>query len=173
MSIKKILIFTTVLAVSVLLSSCWNGEEKIVLKEGDPAPLFSLNDINGKIWSLEELKGKVVLVNFWATWCPSCKDEKMSLQKLSNMTRDKSNFVILTILFNDATRRAFQFMKKNNLNLTLLLDSKQEVSKIYGLTGVPETYIIDKKGVLRRKIIGPTHFDTPAGLKFIYGLIME
>jgi peroxiredoxin len=171
-SIKKILIFTTVLAVSVLLSSCRNWEEKIVLREGDPAPLFSLNDINGKIWSLEELKGKVVLVNFWATWCPSCKEEKMSLQKLSNMTRDKSNFVILTILFNDATRRAFQFMKKNNLNLTLLLDSKQEVSKIYGVTGVPETYIIDKKGVLRRKIIGPTRFDTPDSLMFISGLIM-
>ena len=71
--IKKIPVFATVLAVSVLLSSCWNWEEKIVLREGDPAPLFSLNDLNGKIWSLEELKGKVVLVNFWATWCPSCK----------------------------------------------------------------------------------------------------
>lgn len=173
MSIKKILIFSTVLAVSVLLSSCWNWEEKIVLREGDPAPLFSLKDSNGKIWSLEELKGKVVLVNFWATWCPTCKGEKVSLQKLSDMTRDKSNFVILTILYNDAPRRAVQFMKKNNLRLTLLLDSKQEVSRIYGLTGVPETYIIDKKGVLRKKIIGPARFDTPDSLKFFNGLIME
>jgi peroxiredoxin len=172
-SIKKILIFTTVLAVSVLFSSCGNWEEKIVLKEGEPAPLFSLNDVTGKIWSLEELKGKVVLVNFWATWCPTCKGEKVSLQKLSDMTRDKSNFVILTILFNDATRRAVQYMKKNSLNLTLLVDSRQEVSKMYGLTGVPETYIIDKKGMLRRKIIGPTRFDTPDSLKFFYGLIME
>ena len=173
MSIKKTLIFITVLAVSVLLSSCQNWEEKIVLREGDPAPLFSLNDSSGNIWSLEALQGKVVLVNFWATWCPTCKGEKVSLQKLSDMTRDKSNFVILTILYNDAPRRAVQFMKKNNLNLKLLLDSKQEVSKFYGLTGVPETYIIDKKGVLRRKIIGPTRFDTPGSLKFISGLIME
>jgi len=172
-SIKKILIFTTVLAVSALLSSCRNGEEKIILREGDPAPLFSLNDSNGKIWSLEELKGNVVLVNFWATWCPSCKEEKISLQKLSNIIRDKSHFVILTILYNDATKRAVQYMKKNNLNLTLLLDSTQGVSKMYGLTGVPETYIIDKKGVLRKKIIGPTRFDTPDSLKFFYGLIME
>ena len=173
MSITKILVFTTVLAVSVLLSSCLDWEEKTVLREGDTAPLFSLNDINGTIWSLEELKGKVVLVNFWATWCPTCKGEKVSLQKLSNMIRDKSNFVILTILYNDAPRRASQFMKKNNLKLTLLLDSKQEVSKMYGLTGVPETYIIDKKGVLRKKIIGPTRFDTPDSLKFFNGLIME
>ena len=173
MSIKKILIFTAVLAVSVLLSSCRNWEEKIVLREGDPAPLFSLTDINGKIWSLEELKGKVVLVNFWATWCPTCKGEKFSLQKLSNMIRDKSNFLILTILYNDAPRRAVQYMKQNNLRLTLLLDSKQEVSKMYGLTGVPETYIIDKKGVLRKKIIGPTRFDTPDSLKFFNGIIME
>ena len=173
MTIKKIVIFTTVLAVSVLLSSCRNWEGKIVLREGDPAPLFSLSDLNGKIWSLEELRGKVVLVNFWATWCPTCKEEKRSLQKLSNMIRDKSNFVILTVLYNDSARRAFQFMKKNNLTLSLLLDLKQEVSKIYGLTGVPETYIIDKKGVLRRKIIGPTRFDTPGSLKFFYGLIME
>jgi peroxiredoxin len=162
-----------VLAVSVLLSSCGKWEEKIVLREGEPAPLFSLNDIGGKIWSLEEFKGKVVLVNFWATWCPTCKEEKRSLQKLSNMIRNKSNFVILTILYNDSARRAFQFMKNNNLNLTLLLDSKQEVSKMYGLTGVPETYIVDKKGVLRKKIIGPTRFDTPDSLKFFYSLIME
>jgi peroxiredoxin len=155
------------------LSSCWNWEEKIVLREGDPAPLFLLNDINGKIWSLKELQGKVVLVNFWATWCPTCKEEKVSLQKLSDMTSDKSNFVILTILYNDATRRAVQFMKKNNLRLALLPDPKQEVSKIYGLTGVPETFIIDKKGVLRKKIIGPARFDTPDSLKFFNGLIME
>ncbi len=173
MSIKKILIFITVLAVPVLFSSCRNWEEKIVLREGAPAPLFSLYDIKGKIWSLEGLKGKVVLVNFWATWCPTCKGEKVSLQKLSDMTRDKFNFVILTILYNDATRRAVQFMKKNNLHLTLLLDSKQEVSKMYGLTGVPETYIIDKKGVLRKKIIGPARFDTPDSLKFFNGLLME
>jgi peroxiredoxin len=162
-----------VLAVSVLLSSCRDWEEKVVLREGNPAPLFSLNDSNGKIWNLEELKGKVVLVNFWATWCPTCKGEKLSLQKLSNMIRDKSNFVILTILYNDSTRRAVQFMKSSNLNLTLLLDSKQEVSKMYGLTGVPETYIIDKKGVLRKTIIGPTRFDTPDSLNFFNGLIRE
>ena len=173
MTIKKIFILTTVLAVSVLLSSCRNREEKIVLREGDPAPLFSLNDRNGKIWSLEELKGKVVLVNFWASWCPSCKEEKPSLQKLSNVTRDKPNFVILTILYKDDPSGAFQFMKKNNLNLTLLLDGKLEVSNIYGVTGVPETYIIDKKGVLRRKIIGPTRFDTPDSLRYISGLILE
>ncbi len=173
MSIKKILIFTTVLAVSVLLSSCQNWEEKIVLREGDSAPPFSLNDINGKIWRLEQLKGKVVLVNFWASWCPSCKEEKPSLQKLSNMNRDKPDFLILTILYKDDPTGAFQFMKKNNLNFTLLLDRKWEASNAYGVTVVPETYLIDKKGVLRRKIIGPTRFDTPDSLRFISGLIIE
>lgn len=173
MTIKKIFILTTVLAVSVLLLSCRNRGGKIVLNEGEPAPLFSLNDRNGKIWSLEELKGKVVLVNFWASWCPSCKEEKPSLQKLSTMTKDKPNFVILTILYKDDPSGAFQFMKKNNLNLTLLLDRKWEASNAYGVTGVPETYIIDKKGVLRRKIIGPTRFDTPDSLRFISGLILE
>ncbi|MEE9464618.1 MAG: TlpA disulfide reductase family protein, partial [Candidatus Neomarinimicrobiota bacterium] len=93
--------------------------------------------------------------------------------KLSNMTRDKPNFVILTILYKDNPSGAFQFMKKNNLNLTLLLDGKLEVSNIYGVTGVPETYIIDKKGVLRKKIIGPTRFDTPDSLRYISGLILE
>ena len=173
MTIKNIFILTTVLAVSVLLSSCRNRDDKIVLREGDPAPLFSLNDSNGKIWSLEELKGKVVLVNFWASWCPSCKEEKPSLQKLSNMTSDKPDFLILTILYKDDPAGAFQFMKKNNLNLPLLLDAKWEASNAYGVTGVPETYIIDKKGVLRRKIIGPTRFDTPDSLRFISGLILE
>lgn len=173
MTIRNIVVVATVLAVSMILSSCGNLEEKIILREGDSAPLFALNDINGNNWSLEALQGKVVLVNFWATWCPTCKDEKTSLQKLAYMMRNKSDFVILTVLYKDAARRAIEFMKQNNLNLTLLLDEKMEASHRYGLTGVPETYIIDKKGVLRRKIIGPTRFDTPDSLRFISGLIME
>lgn len=170
---KKVLIILAVSAFSLLFLSCRDRKEKVVLNEGVPAPLFRLNDINGKIWSLEKLRGKVVLINFWAPWCPPCKDEMPSLQKLFLKTRKIQDFVILTILYKEDQHNALQYMQNNNLTLPVLIDEQLSANNMYGVTGFPETYIIDKRGILRRKIIGPTRFDTPLAFNFIAGLIKE
>jgi peroxiredoxin len=162
-----------VLAFALSLITCQNKAAKVVLNAGDKAPLFSLKDMNGKNWSLDELKGKVVLVNFWASWCPPCRVEMPSMQNLLLKMKNNKDFIILTILYSDDPTTALKYMKENKLTLTVLLNKSLTVSKMFGVTGVPETYIIDKKGILRRKIIGPINFDTPDTLAFLSSLTRE
>ncbi len=166
-------LLSALLALSVFLPACQGRNQKVVLQEGDFAPLFSLKDLDGKRWSLKHLKGRVVLLNFWAPWCPPCRAEMPSLQQLSNRMKNNPDFVILTILYRQGVQDAIRFLKNNNLSLTVLLDESMGVSKRYGVTGVPETYVIDKRGVLRRKIIGPMRFDTPEALQFFNTLARE
>lgn len=161
------------LAIAFLLSACRSKEQQIILNEGDPAPLFSLKDFDGNVWDIEKTRGKVVLLNFWAPWCQPCKREMPSLQQLLLKMGNKPDFVILTVLDKEDRTKALKFMRDYKLNLTVLLDEHLKVTKMFGVTGLPETYIIDKKGVLRRKIIGPTLFNTPDASSYLSGLFDE
>ena len=127
---------------------------------GLSAPDFELQDLQGKIWRLSDLKGKVVLVNFWATWCDTCKEENPSLQKLIESEKDNRNFIAVTILYNDSVQNAVSYLKHNGFTFNVLIDDKK-TSSDYGITGVPETFILSRRGILERKIIGPVRWDTP------------
>ncbi|MBF0327835.1 MAG: redoxin domain-containing protein [Nitrospirae bacterium] len=127
---------------------------------GTEAPKFELKDITGKAWSLQELKGKVVLLNFWATWCDTCKSENPSLQRLVTSESNNSNFIALSVLFKDEPKNAIEYVKQTGFNLPVLVDDKK-IGAAYGLTGVPETFLINKKGVIVKKVIGPIEWDTP------------
>ncbi len=141
-------------------------EERIILAEGYPAPGFSLRDLGGRTHSLQGLRGSVVVVNFWATWCASCIEEMPSLDNLNKMTSDNPGFAILTVLFRDKAEKARSFLEQNGYGLTVLMDPDETVARKYGLTGVPETFVIDKEGVLSKKIIGPIGFDSPDVMRF-------
>lgn len=120
---------------------------------GKPAPQFSLYTNQGEKWSLADQKGKVVLVNFWATSCPPCRAEMPSMQKLyASLPRDK--FEILSILYNDDPSIAQNFVKKFRYTFPVLIDYKSQIAGQYGITGVPETFVIDPEGILREKYIG-------------------
>jgi len=139
---------------------------------GTPAPDFSLVDRQGKTWTLSELKGQVVFVNFWATWCPPCREEMPSMQKLYTMM-PKDKFKMLAILNRDDPALADSFAKKLGLTMPILDDQPNIVGVNYGLTGLPETYIVDKKGILREKVIGGAQWDSPAYVQMISKLISE
>ena len=127
---------------------------------GMPAPDFELTDITGKSWHLADFRGKVVLVNFWATWCDSCKEENPSLQKFMDSEKENRNLVLLTILYNDSPQNAVDYLKRYNLSFNVLLDDRK-TSLVYGITGVPETFVISKKGLLKGKFIGPVQWGAP------------
>jgi peroxiredoxin len=127
---------------------------------GMPAPDFELTDITGKAWHLADFRGKVVLVNFWATWCDSCKEENPSLQKFMDSEKENRNLVLLTILYNDSPQNAVDYLKRYNLSFNVLLDDRK-TSLVYGITGVPETFVISKKGLLKGKFIGPVQWGAP------------
>ncbi len=155
---KKIVLILTVICIPWLISAC--GQEPAFLKVGDPAPDFSLVDRQGKTWTLSELKGQVVFINFWATWCPPCQKELPSMQKL-NMALTGENFIMLALLNKDKPVLADFVANQKGLTMPILDDSQNLVGSKYFLTGLPETYIIDKQGILREKFLGPAEWDAP------------
>ncbi|MFO0752149.1 MAG: redoxin domain-containing protein [Thermodesulfovibrionales bacterium] len=139
---------------------------------GLEAPDFTLRDTGGKTWKLSELRGKVVLVTFWASWCDSCKEENPSLQNLLNAEKGNDKLVFVSVLYNDEPARALAYMKANNLSFPVLVDT-MNLWKVYGLTGVPESFVIDKKGILKQKIVGPLQWDAPQVRATLASLVSE
>jgi peroxiredoxin len=143
------------------------------IKEGIPAPDFTFPGLDGKNTSLSDYKGKVVLVNIWATWCPPCVDEMPSMQKLYNEFNGK-NFEILAVSIDAAgVDDVDPFMKKHKLSFPALMDPKGTIKSMYGVTGIPESFIIDKQGVLAGKIIGPRDWATQEVFGFFQDLIQR
>ncbi len=143
------------MTASLFLISCEKKAPQLQKAEiGKPAPAFKLKDTKGNTWELSKLKGKVVFVNFWATWCPPCREEMPSMQALyQDIPRDK--FEMLAILSNDEPFLAETLATKIGTTFPILLDPGSPTANAYGITGVPETFIIDPEGILRQKFIGP------------------
>lgn len=157
-------------SLSLLAAACGEVPEKAVV--GITAPDFTLQDSEGNIWTLSELKGQVVFVNFWATWCPPCREEMPSMQRLYNRL-PKDKFKMLAILSRDKPEEAEKFAAKHRITLPILYDRDNTAGPKYGLTGLPETFIVDKYGVLRNKYIGPAEWDSPRFEKLLRSYIAE
>jgi peroxiredoxin len=162
----KILFSITCCVLLLMSSGCSQDMGGPKAEVGQPAPGFTLSDTQGNTWSLDELRGQVVFVNFWATWCPPCIQEMPSMQKLyTSLPPDK--FKMLAIMYNDTSAMATNLAAKLKLTFPLLTDLKGFTALSYGLTGVPETYIIDKQGILREKFIGPVKWDSPGSRQLL------
>ncbi|MBU1343702.1 MAG: redoxin domain-containing protein [Proteobacteria bacterium] len=167
---KKLLILMVIFCFSLFLSAC--KQEQATLKVGDAAPDFSLIDRQGKTWSLSELRGQVVFINFWATWCPPCLKELPSMQNLyTRIPKDK--FKILAVLNKDKPALADFVANQKGLTFTILDDEQNVVGSKYFLTGLPETFIIDKQGIIREKVIGAAQWDSPNAVQMIMNYINQ
>ena len=143
-----------------------------IIKEGDQAPEFTLKSMDGKSVNLSQFRGKAVMVHFWATWCPPCVDEIPTLEKLYR-TLMGSNFEMLAISVDDGGDAVRSFMQRNKLSLPVFLDPGKSVSASYGTFKFPETYILDRNGRVRYKMIGPANWDDPAAVKALQELAAE
>ena len=161
---KKWFFPLTLICLTALLVSCGKAPE--VAEVGKPAPNFTLVDTKGKTWNLADLKDKVVFVNFWATWCPPCRDEMPSMESLYRRLASEK-FHMLSILYNDDPGQAAQYVHTNGFTFPTLLDPIAETARAYGITGVPETYIVDKDGILREKLIGPVQWNSAGAISMI------
>jgi thiol-disulfide isomerase/thioredoxin len=121
------------------------------------APSFKLPLRDGKTLDLSRYKGKVVLLNFWATWCPPCRDEEPSLRKLAS-TVDRSKFELVAVSVDDDWPAIDRYFAGATLPYTVVLDRGAEVSQQYGTTRYPESYLIDETGKLRLKFVGPRNW---------------
>ena len=161
----------SLLVLLFVLPGC-TKEEKPAL-EGNPAPNFTLKDLSGHDVTLADLRGKVVVVNFWATWCPPCREEIPSMMRLNQAMAGKP-FQMLAVSINEGgAQEVAAYFKQSGTNLPALLDATQAVSKSYGLTGVPESFVIDRKGVILKKVVGGMEWSEPAVIKFMTDAAMK
>ena len=144
------------------------------LTVGMAAPDFSLPDIEGKTVRLSDYRGKVVFVNFWATWCKPCKEEMPSMEILWENFKSE-DFVMLAISMDRVTTKKDipPFIESMKLTFPILTDSWGQTDKRYKLMGVPETYIIDQNGVLREKVIGPRDWTLAESVTTIVQLVQK
>ncbi len=120
---------------------------------GNLAPDFQLRTLTGDNISLSSLRGKPVLINFWATWCGPCKAEMPYLQQI-NDTWSAKGLVLLAVDIGEKPATIEKFMNELNLSMTVPMDSDGKVAKAYLIGAIPTTFLIDKDGVIRQKIVG-------------------
>jgi peroxiredoxin len=173
-----VFIFVAVTVLVIILSlklndSAFKFSNQAAIKNNLPAPDFTFPGLDGKKVSLSNYKGKVVLVNIWATWCPPCVDEMPSMEKLYRKFKGQ-NFEILAVSIDEPGLKAVApFMKKSNLTFPALIDSEGAIKTVYGITGIPESFIIDQQGILIKKIVGPVDWATPQIFSFFSDLIQK
>ncbi len=141
--------------------------------EGAPAPDFTVADLSGNTMKLSDQRGKVVLLNFWGTWCPPCRDEAPSLARL-NAAMSGKNFVMVAVALDKDGKKAVEafFMKYGN-QLPAYPDPAGDVARKYGIALVPETFIIDRQGVVRKVVHGPYDWDSPELIGLIDNLLKQ
>lgn len=128
------------------------------------APDFNLKDLNGNDVKLSDYKGKIVILNFWATWCKYCIQEMPDLNELNKELEKENEAVILAIDVQESPDTVKGYLSSKDINLKALLDQDGSVAQAYGITGYPTTFIINKDGSLYTYIPGATNKETLQGI---------
>jgi thiol-disulfide isomerase/thioredoxin len=142
------------------------------LKTPIPAPAFELPDMDNEIHTLDQYKGKVIMLNFWATWCPPCRREMPSMQVLSQEFKDHP-FTVIAINEWESEEIVFAFLGQLDLFPTfpILFDKSGDLSKKYKVMGLPTTFIINKQGEIVYRAIGGRDFNHPEVRKILLQLM--
>jgi peroxiredoxin len=136
-----------------------------------PPPVdFNLSDLDGKTVRLSDFKDKIVFLNFFTTWCPECRYEMPSMQKLYMRFKDK-DFAMVAINLNEPGFVVDRYIKDHQLTFTVLLDSINELGAPFGIRGIPTTYIIDRDGSIIGKTVGSRRWDSKKSIALFEYLI--
>jgi thiol-disulfide isomerase/thioredoxin len=165
--------------VVVLLAWLSRGQRNPVIA-GSPAPPFTAVDEQGRSHSIDDYPGKVLLVNIWATWCVTCKEEMPSMQRLYTALEGE-DFEILAVsvdatvgergLFGETGGNLWAYADSMALTFPILHSPSQQIAESYKITGVPESFIIDRNGIIMRKVSGPATWDSPGYTEMIRRLL--
>jgi cytochrome c biogenesis protein CcmG/thiol:disulfide interchange protein DsbE len=156
-------LFGSCLVLLFFLPGCYSNSRPSRI--GSAAPDFTVQDSDRKV-TLSQFRGNVVVLNFWATWCPPCVEELPSLMSMQARMKEKGVIVLGVSIDVDADSY-HGFLKDRNVNFLTVRDPEQKSSGLYGTFGWPETYIIDRKGVMRRKLIGPVDWNSREITEFL------
>ena len=139
---------------------------------GTVAPNFTLQSLDGEPITLNDLKGKVILLNFWATWCHPCIEEMASIERIYRKYQDKG-FIVLGIDIMEKPEKVKKYVMENNITFPILLDTKGEVKRKYRVSGIPSTYLVNKAGMLIAKVLGEREWDNDTVCSILDELIGE
>jgi cytochrome c biogenesis protein CcmG, thiol:disulfide interchange protein DsbE len=151
------------LAAILLLSACNRGSHPP--RVGSLANDFTVKDSDRTV-SLNQLRGQVVVLNFWASWCAPCIAELPSMMEMQDRLRNRGVTVLGVSI--DVDGDAYhRFIQQRNVNFLTVRDPDQKVAGMYGTSVWPESYIIDREGMMRRKVVGPINWNSPDILEFL------
>lgn len=170
-----------VLVAAAIVTTAWVARDRFTpLGPGSRAPDFSYPDLTGTPVALSDHRGKVVLVNLWATWCPPCREEMPSMERLYQAMEGKP-FEILAVSVDapegnvDIAGREggnlAAFARELELTFPILHDPSMRIQTVYQSTGFPESFVVGKDGVIYRKVFGSIEWDTPQMIEFIERLV--
>lgn len=144
------------------------GEASVAGKTAEDLPL----QIDGKPTHLSDYRGKVVVLNFWATWCPPCVEETPALVELQQRLASR-NGVVLGVSLDEDEAAYTNFLREHKINFPTSRDASRKSAQDYGTVMYPETYIIDRKGKILRKIIGPQNWNSPDMLAYFDAVLAQ
>jgi peroxiredoxin len=149
--------------LAFLLTGCDRGTHPPRI--GSTAPDFTVQDSDRKV-TLSDLRGKVVVLNFWASWCPPCIEETPSLIQMQHRMKDKG-VVVFAVSVDEDDELYHKFLKDYNMDLLTVRDAQQKSNQLYGTFKFPETYVIDRDGKIRRKFISSVDWNDPEIIDFL------
>jgi len=173
-----VLIFLIITGVGIIIllqikDASFDLSGKSRLGKGAPAPNFTLPGLDGKMVSLADYKGKAVLLNIWATWCPPCVEEMPSMERLHQELKGEDFEILAVSIDVSGAKVVLPFMRKHKLSFTALTDHKGAIKSLYQTTGVPESFIIDKDGIIVEKVIGPRDWAALGAIRYFQNLIQR
>ena len=160
------LLRTGAIAVALILlalSGCYSGTRPSRI--GLAAPDFTVHNSDRTV-TLSQFKGQVLVLNFWATWCPPCIEEMPSLVRMQQFMKAKG-VTVLAVSVDVDENDYRRFLREHNVNLLSVRDPDQKSNSLFGTSKFPETYIIDRNGVVRRKFIGAVDWTEPEIIDFL------
>ena len=134
---------------------------------------FKVASLDGSGLRLADLKGKVVFLNLWATWCPPCKEEMPAMERLWRRYKDEGLVVIALSMDSGGAKAVKPYIEQSKYTYPVGLDPKMEVAQLYGARSVPSTFIIDRSGTLRAIALGPRDWDGKAAFAYIEALLKD
>ena len=162
---KKLFVSALVLVAGLFL--IYLSSHSVGIKVGQPVPDWSLVNQKGNREKLSDYRGQVVLINFWATWCPPCVFEMPSLQRLYHQFEGK-NFKVLAVAVDEGGWGAIgAFLKRVPVEFPLFWDQTGAVADLYGVSRLPESYLIDPQGLVIKRFSGPVEWDSPETVRLI------
>ncbi|MGZ5089900.1 MAG: TlpA family protein disulfide reductase [Burkholderiales bacterium] len=166
---RRIGYIASVLAVVIIVAPAMSAPA-LAPWGGGPAPGLALKDLEGRAHDLAAYRGKVVLVNFWATWCEPCRQEMPSIQRLSEKLAGKP-FVVLAVNVDEPESRVRNFLNDTRFDLPVLLDANKSVTRQWGARILPVTFIIGPDGRVRYRLLGEMDWSSQTTVTLITALM--